>query len=193
MSSAKDANHSHVNNVTRQRLDDLDALMQRMLALPVDPGSDLEEAPSRPPEFAEFQFDKPTAPASSASASDDNPVPQVSPPRETGNEQVAETAGSVITPPIAPPLREEKQLRPAHTATALTIRSSLRISPVRPPVLLRPILWINYSFDWCTGWFGPPGRWLRSWPGRNLVGWVGLALFVAAVAWVIFDTTGWSW
>jgi hypothetical protein len=37
------------------------------------------------------------------------------------------------------------------------------------------------------------GHWLRAPGGRALLGWAGLLLLVAAVAWLLLDEMGWTW
>jgi hypothetical protein len=58
---------------------------------------------------------------------------------------------------------------------------------------LRPLLWLNLAFDWSTTWLGPPGRWLRGPGGRAVLGWGGLLLLAAALAWVALDGMAWTW
>jgi hypothetical protein len=58
---------------------------------------------------------------------------------------------------------------------------------------LRPLLWLNWAFDYAMSWLGPPGRWLCGSGGRALLGWGGLLLIAAALAWIALDGMGWTW
>jgi hypothetical protein len=57
-----------------------------------------------------------------------------------------------------------------------------------------PILWplvaFNWVFDVVCGLFGPPGRLLRSGPGKNLLGGAGLGL-LAYTAVAVAQQHGW--
>jgi len=67
---------------------------------------------------------------------------------------------------------------------------------IRPPRLaspLRPFLWVNVGFDRGTAWLGPVGHWLRAPGGRTLLGWTGLLLLAAALAWLALDGMAWTW
>jgi hypothetical protein len=63
----------------------------------------------------------------------------------------------------------------------------------RVPWPFRPLVWLNQAFDWSTAWLGPLGRWLRGPSGQALLGWSGLLMLAAALAWLALDTLGWSW
>jgi hypothetical protein len=58
---------------------------------------------------------------------------------------------------------------------------------------VRSLLWSNYTFDQCTSWLGRPGRWLQSRGGRMLLGWLGIGLFLAAIAWALANAFDWTW
>jgi hypothetical protein len=173
---------------TRQQLDDLDALLQRMLALPVSPAGEPsplatslaeslappegnliveEPLPPSPPPPAPLATHHPVHwPSESVSLPLLNPVP------------LAERRGPVLPPPDRP----------------LTPRQALAASrPPRPPLLLRPVLWLNRLFDSTAFALGAPGRWLRRPTGRTLLGVVGLLLLAAAVALVVINRIGWTW
>jgi hypothetical protein len=59
--------------------------------------------------------------------------------------------------------------------------------------VLQPLVWANRAFDGCAARLGPPGRWLCGPRGKALLGWTGLALLSAAVAWGVLDWMGWTW
>ena len=157
---------------TRQQLDDLDALLQRMLALPVSPA----EAPAAPPAL-------PEPPAGNMILSD--PRPPAPPPVDP----VPVSVPLLNLPPV-----ERRASAPAPPARAPSPRQALIASrPPAPPLLLRPVLWLNRGFDGLAFSLGAPGRWLRRPAGRTVLGVVGLALLAAAVALVLLDRIGWTW
>ena len=159
---------------TRQQLDDLDALLQRMLALPVNPA----EEPAAPPAFSE-----PPAPAGNMILS--GPLPPA-PPRPA-----ADPVPLPLLNPVPPADRRAPVLPPP--GRVVSPRQALIASrPPAPPPLLRPILWLNRGFDGLAFSLGRPGRWLRRPAGRTLLGLAGLALLAAAVALVLFDRIGWT-
>jgi hypothetical protein len=154
---------------TRQQLDDLDALLQRMLALPVNSAE--EPAPPDPEPLA--------APAGNVILSDPaRPVPRPVPLPLLNPLPPAERRSPVLPPPDRP----------------LSPRQALAASrPPAPPLLLRPVLWLNRRFDGFAFGLGSTGRWLRRPVGRTLLGLVGLLLLAAAVAVVLLDRFGWTW
>jgi hypothetical protein len=169
---------------TRQQLDDLDALLQRMLALPVNP----TDEPAVP------AFSEPPAPAGNMILSD--PLAPA-PPRPTAAAPVPwQTVPTDPVPlpllnPVPPAERRAPVLPPP--ARVLSPRQALIASrPPAPPPLLRPVLWLNRGFDGLALSLGTPGRWLRRPAGRTLLGIAGLALLAAAVALVLFDRIGWT-
>jgi hypothetical protein len=50
-----------------------------------------------------------------------------------------------------------------------------------------PLVCANELFDLATVPLGGLGRWLREPRGRTWLGWIGLGLLVAAVAWLVFE------
>jgi hypothetical protein len=156
---------------SRHQLDELDALMERMLALPVNPPDDWQayvEKPKPtksaiPEEFAEF------SPISSAVI--------VHPRHEVEEPELAplETAPDLPT--------EKKVFTGAETESTLPSEPPL-------PVVLQPVLWLDRAFVWTLDWFGPPGRWLSGPAGRNFLAWSGVFLMLAALLWIIADGLG---
>jgi hypothetical protein len=63
--------------------------------------------------------------------------------------------------------------------------------PAASPIWLRPVLWVNRSFDRAAFNFGTPGRWLRQPGGRAVLGTVGMLLLAAAVL-VLLERIGWT-
>ncbi len=144
---------------TRQQLDDLDALLQRMLALPVNPADE-------PPPAGNVVLSDPARPPAPV------PLPLLNPVPPAGRRA-----------PVLPP--PDRLLSPRQALIASR--------PPAPPLLLRPVLWINRRFDGFAFGFGSVGHWLRRPTGRTFLGILGLILLAAAVALVILDQIGWTW
>jgi hypothetical protein len=172
---------------TRQQLDELDALLQRMLALPVAPGGEADKAVEPPPVAAAPPPPSLPAPPAEeftvrtlalihlgASRPETRQPPEPAPPSDGG--------GSALI--LAVPALEQRVIEePEPPAPA----------PERRPLSgwLRPVLWVNRGFDACAGCLGAPGRWLRRPWGRTLLGLAGLLLLAGVVGWVVLDWMGW--
>jgi hypothetical protein len=61
------------------------------------------------------------------------------------------------------------------------------------PWLLRPLVWLNCSFNAVIALAGPPGRWLTGPVGRMMLGVVGILCLVGAVGLLVADLLGWTW
>lgn len=169
---------------TRQQLDELDSLLQRMLALPVnqleddfgssDPGPAVPlPAPVAPPVVA-----GPTSPSASVSRP---PNPSPPPPGEKRTE----------------PADRPSQPAPATEEARPDIRRGHghRLAPAgRLPAgrWVRPLVWGNRVFDRWAARLGRPGHWLRQPRGRTLLGWTGLLFLAAALTLVLLDWIGWA-
>ncbi len=166
------------NDLTRQQLDELDALLQRMLALPLTPA----ETP-RPVSLAQAPTMRLTT----------TQVPVVDPPRPAAFEPPPIPAPEPTTPII-----ERKVVAPSTQIRAMPFPPQPRPTPVVPPLadeipdeeptrepvmfLLWPLVALNWVVDSILGLFGPPGWILRSGFGKNVLGvaGVGLLLYTAA-------------
>jgi hypothetical protein len=51
----------------------------------------------------------------------------------------------------------------------------------------------NQVFDRWTYPLGTTGHWLRSAEGRDILGWLGIALLMVALVWGVLDWMGWIW
>jgi hypothetical protein len=160
------------NDLTRQQLDELDALLQRMLTLP-NAAPDVNSytpAPvnrrAEPPPLAVFPRPEPF-PASVM------PLPEPSMPVE------ARTA--VIPSPPAEP--RTAAIPTTTTAPPYTSQNSV-------PVALWPLTAFNWSVDTVLGLLGPPGRFLRSGFGKNVLGLAGLLLLAYTTAHIASEL-GW--
>jgi hypothetical protein len=177
---------------TRQQLDELDALLQRMLALPVNP---LDEP-------------NPTAdPAATPASTVSQPAAEVS---STGSTSTAAAEGFSVRTLSLIQLGSSQPESPASgngTVSSPTARVAVAEPGVAPvsspapaerervptPLWLRPLVWGNRIFDRCAGLLGAPGRWLRRPWGRTLLGLTGLLLLAAALGWMVLDWMGWPW
>ncbi|MSQ96165.1 MAG: hypothetical protein EXR98_16655 [Gemmataceae bacterium] len=180
---------------TKQMLDELDALMERMLSLPVnDPG-----------DAAPFPEEVVKTPALSAKLTllEAPPLP-VSPPhldlaRDLAPERLEH-------PPLNPPhmlLHKQSETPPAPHPEPLTndvMPPSLAPllteipepeSPSTQPVF-QTLLWLNQAFDGTTHVLGGAGGWLRGQVGRMLLGFSGVALLMVAIGWFLKDYLGWN-
>jgi hypothetical protein len=186
MSTPASPRASGSTSATRQQLDELDALLQRMLALPVAPVDEADQA-VEPPAVGTSSSN------GSAHAGEEFAVRTVAlihldpdrpetPPSPATSEQVATPDAAVPAPAPAP--------EPAAAGEPVPAPQRER----RPlPVWLRPVVWANRAFDHAAGWLGAPGRWLRRPWGRTLLGLSGLLLLAGAVAWVVLEWMGWPW
>jgi hypothetical protein len=75
------------------------------------------------------------------------------------------------------------------------VSDSLRPSPFyrpRTPIALLPFALVENIFDAIAGLFGPPGEWLASPGGKNLLGYIGLLMLGGCAAWGVLDWFGWT-
>lgn len=199
---------------TRQMLDELDALMERMLALPVQ-----ESEEAGPPS-------EPTKPPAVAAT-----LTLVEPEREPPAEPEPEIFQTRVSVPEsvfpAPAFSEYEEIAPETllprsnwqpSAETLPVDHpperhqpipliEVKVPKVQEPVALPkpnlrrrrvfswwwlPILWVNRGFDRMTYLLGPWGRPLRTVKGRFRLGMIGLFLLTLSAAWLYLDWAGWS-
>jgi hypothetical protein len=183
---------------TRQQLDDLEALMQRMLALPVNPVDDLVTPPPAPANAEPITVNPAwgTAgndpPASSPTVA--LPVTSVPPIALVAAEPAAALIKSTVTiqePRPTPVIKSV--LRP--TLVPVPNRPTTSAKQDMPPVpwWLWPLYGCDQAFTWLTNGFGWPGRWLQTQPARWLLGLCGLGMVTAAVVWVVLGRRDWTW
>jgi hypothetical protein len=174
-------------NSTRQMLDDLDALMERMLALPMEEADPVAVSPKRPALAATLTMLPPletTAPS----------VFQGPHASFAGMDLVED----VSTPP-APPSKGGEKKEDAVPPPVVVRRLDTILAPDEPLpaprrtfILWRPLLWINQGYDHATRLLGPLGSLLRSSPGRLVLGAAGLVLLGIAAAWLTRDWLTWT-
>ena len=205
-------------NSTRQMLDELDALMERMRALPVNDLADQAPAVSPPPSSAKVTVVEASPPVEAprpTSASSTGPgkvlVSRLSaPPSYTtemeeekprpkkkdkepkpSSEQIMEKQASLWTEPLPTP---DEILPPL---VVKPVPAEVKRFPGKrrslSGIALLPLLWINQAYDRATVVLGPVGRWLRGVHGRKLLGLIGLGLLALAVLWLLHDWLGWNW
>lgn len=187
---------------TKQLLDELDALMEKMLALPVSEGEESSAAPTLtlPRHEAAGGMPKVSATLTVLDADAHAATPEEGAPSPRRDDPA----------PLAPPHADfafdsAKGYADAGSAQipAEAIPPSLlhvqvpdvQVLPVSGRSLgtlaAQPLIWTNAIFDLGTRFLGPLGRWLRTGPGRQVLGLVGIALFLAAIIWVIRDWMSW--
>jgi hypothetical protein len=192
---------------TRQQLDELDALLRRMLELPVTPPADTPEAAAAgPPEAAAPPEPSPPPVSYVVVEKAKTEEPATPPPRSEGEAEgwipfrsswqpSAQTWG-----PLAESWHQAQgagRPTPAGEETPPTPPATAR-APAQPPTppapprtvtwrgpwperLLGPLVWLNRAWDACLAPLGGPGRWLSGPRGRSLLGYIGLACLAAAL------------
>lgn len=206
---------------TRQQLDELDALLQKMLGTPASLPDSVKAAeprpkpvvpasnqtpPPKPPQFPvpEVAFGVPPAAAFAASsqATTTKPVAEERPawaidlnPKE-GSSVLGNSRGAVPTPP---PVAAASAMLSVTTIANPTAGESFQVPVTQSAVLndevplaLRPLAWLS---DCCDALLSsvPFGRLLTSPSGRTLMGYVGLAMLAASLASGALAWVGWSW
>ena len=180
---------------TRQMLDDLDALMERMLSVPV---ADAEPTVAAPKLSARLTLLEPAR---------QPPAPM--PARKPVEAPVMQETPSAPPPAIAAPVASAHYTRvPATELEPISndvlppsmlprITQLLSEIPDEAPSALgmihAPLWWINVAFDGCTHLLGRPGAFLRDAGGRLIVGLLGVVLAILAAGWFAKDWWGWTW
>jgi hypothetical protein len=202
---------------TRQQLDEIDALLRRMLSLPpLASEAATPPAPSPPaPTPAAVSYATPTI----------REVPPPQPPtagapivqewRVGWQQPVAAPTPSVLTwgapVPLATlaeaPYDSQPAAYPFQTPPATQIPTIPSAVPPGPPLhafaqasltapSISPILWplvaLNVTFNIATYLLGPLGTWLRG-SGRTLLGWLGIGMILAAGVWAAGEKFGYDW
>jgi len=171
-------------------LDELDALMERMLALPV---SDLDDEVQMPIDAFKRTLVMQEEPESYQPEEAESPatIPFYRTEAEAEQQQ------------LAPPMPVEWKLEPPppldEIAPPATDRAPLpELSDFPAPlfsmrrILMSPLWLLNGGYDAFTWWLGPLGRWLRGPGGRGIVGYMGLAFLVLSATWLALDWFGWT-
>jgi hypothetical protein len=181
---------------TRQQLDELEALMQQMLALPVNQIDD-DAVPSTvllptfepevsPPENAVI-----AAPAERQQAYWEATLPTA---KETAPAPEFLDRGMPVTEAgPKPSWASPSSPQPAIVQRIRSDRPSFlrRQRKSKARWLLAPLVWTNLSFDRLAGRLGRPGRWLQGQRGRLVVGWLGILFLLGAITLGILEIMGW--
>lgn len=196
----------------RRQLDELDALLQQMLCLPVN----------RPPEAEHAAADSTVAQGAStlqATATDAAAfagyrtadfVPMTAPAAIPEESTLPREPEPAPLPPVESQVTIDELPREVYAFTASEAPARLAVEPppdfrpsiprplpqpepVETPAVLWPLVAVNAIFDLFTYPLGRPGRWLRSPSGRTFLGLSGLALLVAAGVCVALGWSRWSW
>jgi hypothetical protein len=188
-------------DATRQQLDELDALLQKMLALPVAAAEPPAPPPPAPPKFppAAVAYGLPPAADfaanSAAPAGPANPAPKKGWAIDLNPRESSSVLGE--RSPLAG--AEGPAAKPALSLTSLP--SPIGEPPPRPsprslgrqPLWVRPLAAASGRFDRLMLDFGFVGRIVVSPAGRGLMGYAGLAMLAASAAWCVLAWVGWSW
>jgi len=204
MSSSKPPIHP-----TREQLDELEALLERMLALPVNQlegeTSNLS-LPTLAPIDMPPDWEASDSAVLSTQARDRGTAAQAEETRSLAGGQLGKNVAAADevnrgadSPRWSAPDDSQNVEAPATNLTIVTRPAagerpwSLPTGARRIAWPLQPLVWSNRAFDRCAGRFGAVGRWLRGPRGRALVGWSGVALLVSAGAWAWLEWMGWTW
>jgi hypothetical protein len=191
---------------TRQQLDEIDALLRRMLTLPPLTG---DAAPPPPTSFPA------TPPVSEAIVRETTP-PQDAAVRswrvEWPQQQAASPPPSVVAwgspvpkPTALPPWATNATPAAPPPPVAVPVVAAQPPQPViSTPPLAEPVggdggsfaiamlKLVNGIFDILCFLLGPLGTWMRG-PGRNALGWIGILMILAAGAWAFAEWSGYEW
>jgi hypothetical protein len=198
-------------HATRQMLDELDALMERMLALPVNetdeaaaaPAIAAPAAPSPAPPMAapmtakltllQVPVDEPSLDAAHAGTNPSHlpalgAVRSAEPPRAPRAPRATTLPPLPQASPMAPPPLSGHVVPPAEQPTVESLWAEVpEADDSVVSWFIVPLLWGNRAYDQATLYLGPPGAWLRSATGRALLGLMGLLLLAAAGLWLVRD------
>lgn len=194
------------NDLTRQQLDELDALLQKMLALPLAKTDDPPPRPAAPMPDGWRADREPPPPAPhliAPSVAFAPPPPMVfDEPPEPEFELVPPPEPLSLPEPMLPPAPVEPYIPPAPrveepepVSLVAEVPPALpEVSPdsppavgegsSRPPVHLWPLVAANAPIEWALSLFGPPGRAMCSAAGKWTLGLAGLLMLAAAGLWV---------
>src|SRR5262245_39519014 len=197
---------------TRQQLDEIDALLRRMLALPplasepaapsvpspatpapapVSYPTVREVPPQRPPAVGEpivqewrVGWKQPaTAPAPSVLTWAD-PVPLATPAEAPYDPQ---PLAYLLPSPAANPNPAGPVALPPGPPLTVPAPASPTAQSISP--ILWPLILLNVTFNVPTYLLGPLGAWLRG-SGRTLMGWFGFGMIIAAGLWAAVEKIG---
>ncbi len=200
---------------TRQQLDELDALLQRMLDLPMnsepvhaEPAVAKTYAPLPPllpqesPLPRQGMTAEPVQHAWRMTPPLDQPRP--APVDAVADAQFASEApypysmvyGEHLVAETLPPFAEPVSSPPPEAAPYASPAWAVAAASTQEPTqsfLLTPFIVINGVFDALTYLLGPLGAWLRQGSGRTALGWLGIVMILGAIGWALTDWAGSDW
>jgi hypothetical protein len=194
---------------TRQLLDELDALMDQMLALPVEEGPPDKsppapaltatltmiepEATTESPPAPSFEIPAPPSEAPPADESPTDPAPWSligdAPPTEIAASQNEERFALIDEEPpneTAPLAAKPKRASPQRRAPARPM------PPSSASWTTNNLVVFDRGFRRMTRRLGVVGWLLRSAGGRVLLGMLGLALWIISLGWLVRDWLHWT-
>jgi hypothetical protein len=172
------------NDLTRQQLDELDALLQKMLTgapAPVDtppPAQPMREPPVPPLWRAD-----PPAPVAP-------PAPHVARPEPPPVLKFEPKPAPAPVPAVKAPVPAPKPVAPTPVPAPKPVLTPPPPPPEVVPLLLKPSALVTGVFDTACGLFGPLGRVLRSGFFKHMYGLAGLGL-IAYTAARVAQVQGW--
>lgn len=187
---------------TRQQIQELDQLLQQMLALPLAEERADESVPpvESPSASAPAPVDPSEPKLSRASAKEErNRVPpatavpslQPQPMSEVEAESAADDSSELEAVELAEAHAEQDQAD--EPGWALPSSPAVAATCPRSTLPYRAAVRVNSGLERIFLALGPLGRpFLSDW-GREWLGWVGLVLLVAAVALALGMWLGWNW
>jgi hypothetical protein len=178
---------------TKQMLDELDALMDRMLSLPVN---ELEEGPTVGEKPAVLAAKLTILESPEAAPPKPRPEPAklpLNPPHFRLTPSPEETPTTRVAVPLPEPLTNE--IEPPR----LVPRLEPLLADVPEPAaslslawFYQPLAWLNQAFDRLALLVPGAGVWLRSPSGRMFLAATGFVLMAAALGWLLKDWLGWN-
>ncbi|HJZ92860.1 MAG TPA: hypothetical protein VKE40_18445 [Gemmataceae bacterium] len=181
---------------TRQQLDEIDALLRRMLALPPLAGETAEkpgaaQAPALTPAIREVPAARPAAPG--------EPVVQAWRVEWPATAPAAASVVSWGTPVVPPAAETSAPVAPPSAPTPAALTPAVLRQPTAVPqpasavpAALWPLILLNGLFDILSYLLGPLGTWLRG-PGRTVLGLLGIGMLLAAGVWTAGEWYGYEW
>jgi hypothetical protein len=213
MSTSGLSQQSAFPNPTRQKLDELDLLIQKMLELPVnpldptfldslEPGKDEISEQSAKENLDQEDFQTPVQESLAESELEigawEDPCRAAIKPESVAvdledtahfTDSPLETMGDLIPDSPGGSNFGSMRVTPLETIPAQPVREDF---PGGSSEEAYGVLgWVNRLFDRGTTLLGLPGRWLRGPTGRPILGWIGTGLLVAALVWGFLDWLGW--
>lgn len=170
-------------------LAELDALLERMMALPVSPSDDIDALPVRRTETPPDDMAIITVTEAGAQA----------PPPERGTPTVPTVSTATDDLYFKALLAEQhpEPIRPPEPVAVHSTPPDLATPPLPSPAPEElappaPLAWPNRLFDRAMQPLGKPGRWLSGPAGRNWLGWSGVLMLVVVAGLAVSDYLAWT-